>query len=103
MAHQKMNMENVYIVKEKSFVTRKVDDELVLVPLVNSVADMTRVLTLNNTGAAILEAMNGQNTVREIISQLLEIYDVQRDKLQEDVKTFIDDAILKGIIKLQSW
>ena len=94
-----MNPGDVYIVKKESFVTRKVDNEMVLVPLVNSVADMTRVLTLNDTGVAILEAMNGQNTVEEIISQLLETYNVQRERLQEDVERFIDDAILKGIIK----
>ncbi|MGQ1946921.1 PqqD family protein [Geofilum sp. OHC36d9] len=97
-----MSLREIYIVKKESFVTRKVDNEMVLVPLVNSVADMTKVLTLNDTGISILEAMNGQNTVEEIISQLLETYNVQRERLQEDVERFIENAILKGIIEPQS-
>jgi len=72
---------------------------MVIVPLVNSVADMTRVLTLNETGAAIIEALDGQRTISQVEAQLISVFDVQSDILAADLQNFILDALAKGIIE----
>jgi len=80
-------------------VVRKVGNEMVIVPLVNSVADMTRVLTLNETGAAIIEALDGQRTISQVEAQLISVFDVESDILAADLQNFILDALAKGIIE----
>lgn len=72
---------------------------MVIVPLVNSVADMTRVLTLNETGAAIIEALDGQRTISQVEEQLISVFDVESDILAADLQNFILDALAKGIIE----
>jgi virulence-associated protein VagC len=91
--------ETIYIVRDRNVVIRKVGDEMVIVPLVNSVADMTRVLTLNETGTAIIEALNGQNTINQVEEQLLQQFDVERNVLSNDLQVFIDQALDKQIIE----
>lgn len=91
--------EAIYQVRSEKVVTRKVGDEMVIVPLVNSVADMTRVLTLNETGTAIIEALNGQNTVNQVEEQLLAQFDVEQEVLSNDLQNFITEALDKQIIE----
>lgn len=78
---------------------RKVGNEMVIVPLVNSVADMTKVLTLNETGAAIIEVLDGQHTISQVEEQLISVFDVESDILAADLQNFILDALAKGIIE----
>ncbi len=93
------NTDGIFQVKNNNFVTRKVGDEMVIVPLVNSVADMTRVLTLNETGTAILEALDGQTSLKEVTSKLLDQFDVESTVLQDDLQNFITEALDKQIIE----
>jgi sulfur transfer complex TusBCD TusB component (DsrH family) len=90
---------SIYKVRSEKVVVRKVGNEMVIVPLVNSVADMTRVLTLNETGAAIIEALDGQRTISQVEAQLISVFDVQSDILAADLQNFILDALAKGIIE----
>lgn len=90
---------SIYKVRSEKVVVRKVGNEMVIVPLVNSVADMTRVLTLNETGAAIIEALDGQRTISQVEAQLISAFDVESDILAADLQNFILDALAKGIIE----
>lgn len=93
------NTDAIFQVKNNNFVTRKVGDEMVIVPLVNSVADMTRVLTLNETGTAIMEALDGKTSLKEVTTKLLDQFDVKSTVLQNDLQHFITEAIDKQIIE----
>lgn len=90
---------SIYKVRSEKVVVRKVGNEMVIVPLVNSVADMTRVLTLNETGAAVIEALDGQRTISQVEAQLISVFDVESDILAADLQNFILDALAKGIIE----
>jgi len=94
-----MDSKQVYRVVTESFVIRKVQEEMVLVPLVNNVADMTSVITLNDTAASIIECMDGKMTLNEIVLKLLATYNVDGRLLEEDVTIFITDALNKGVIE----
>lgn len=91
--------DSIFKVCSERVVTRRVGNEMVIVPLVNSVADMTKVLTLNETGAAIIEALDGQRTISQVEAQLISAFDVESDILAADLQNFILDALAKGIIE----
>ncbi len=91
--------ETIFKVKNDSFVTRKVGNEMVLVPLVDNVADMTSVITLNETGTFILEALNGENSIKQGEMKLYEAFNVEIPILQEDLQEFINQALNKNIIE----
>ena len=74
-----------------SIVTTKTGNEYVLVPVANNIADMNSVYTLNETGAFIWEHINGENSVEDIINEMMEEYEVDFLTASEDVYSFIDD------------
>jgi len=74
-----------------SVVARKTENEYVLVPVTNNIADMNCVYTLNETGAFIWEQINGTRNIEEIISILTDEYEIDNKKAEEDVFSFIDN------------
>ena len=73
-----------------SIVTRKTGNEYVLVPITNNIADMNSVYTLNETGAFIWEHIDGKRSVEEIIDELTNEYNIDKQNAESDVLTFID-------------
>jgi len=53
---------------------------------------------VNETGAYILSLCDGTRTVREIIEEMLDIYDVSREKLMGDVLRFVAELAQRGIL-----
>jgi hypothetical protein len=75
----------------KSVVTTKTGNEYVLVPVANNIADMNSMYTLNETGAFIWEHIDGNNSVEDIINELIKEYEVDRTTASADVFTFIEN------------
>lgn len=74
-----------------SVVTRKTGNEYVLVPVTDNIADMDSVYTLNETGAFLWEQMDGKKNVEEIIDDLVNEYDIDRETATSDVLLFVDN------------
>lgn len=94
-----LDLNAVFRIKSDNFVIRKIENETILVPLVSNVVDMTGVLTLNEVASSLFEAINGKNSINDIIVQLIEIYDVERNILEYDVEQFIMQAQAKQLIE----
>lgn len=77
--------------RSPSIVTRKTENEYVLVPVTNNIADMTSVYTLNETGAFIWELIDGTKSVEDLIEAVIDKYDVDQKKATKDVFCLIDD------------
>jgi hypothetical protein len=88
-----------YQLNSEDFVVRKMGNEMVLVPLSDSVADMTSVLTLNEVGSDILELLEKPATKEILLEKLLEKYDVDKETLDRDIHLFLKKALNKNIIK----
>ena len=72
---------------------------MVLIPLVNNVADMTSVLTLNEVGSSIFNLIDGKNSINTIILKLIEEYSVEVEVLKADIEHFIAQAESKNLIE----
>ncbi|MGC1392542.1 MAG: PqqD family protein [Bacteroidales bacterium] len=77
--------------RSDSVVTRKTGNEYVLVPITNNIADMNSVYTLNETGAFIWEQIDGEKSVEDIIIELTNEYDIDKQNAESDVFTFIEN------------
>lgn len=94
-----LDLNAVFRIKSDNFVIRKIENETILVPLVSNVVDMTGVLTLNEVASSLFEAINGENSINDIIVQLIDNYNVERDVLEHDVEQFIMQAQAKQLIE----
>ena len=73
---------------------RRLFDEAVLIH-----QDKAEALVLNDTAISFLEACDGERTVDEIISGMVEDFEVSAEELAADLGAFIEQLQQEGIIK----
>jgi hypothetical protein len=87
-------LERVYK-KTDSIVSRKIADELILVPIRQNVGDLESIYTLNETAARIWELIDGKTTVREIRERIVEEFEVTSEEAEKDLVEHLQQ--LQGI------
>ena len=76
---------------KKNFVARSVNNELVLVPLKNQVADMTALFNLNEVGQFIWNEIQEGITFDSLVEKIVSAYDVEKDIAKEDLQSFLSE------------
>ena len=84
-------------------VAREIEGELIIVPLVAGVGDMEDELyTLNETGRAIWERLDGSRTVGEIAADLARDYEAPPEVMEADVSGLLGElSKRKMVVKLK--
>lgn len=77
--------------KKSQFAARTVGAEKVLVPLKQSIAHMNTMYTLNEVGAYIWDSIHAQSTEEELISAIVDEFDIDRETSRHDVLQFIEN------------
>jgi hypothetical protein len=79
--------------KNKDFVTREIDDELILMPIYNTNKDINQMYTLNESAAKMWSLIDGANTVEVIVKNVSEEYDADAQQIEKDVQEFVKDML----------
>ena len=87
-----MELDDVYT-RNDHVVSRRIVDELILVPIRNNVADAETLYTLNEVGARVYELIDGKRPVRDIVSAIVSEFDVTGDEARADVLEFIEQLL----------
>ena len=85
-----MNINEIAAAKS-NFVARAVDEELVLVPLRNNVADMTEIFNLNEVGHFIWNEIQEGATRESLTEKIVSESEVESDVAREDLEAFLSD------------
>ena len=85
-----MNINEIAAAK-LNFVARAVDEELVLVPLRNNVADMTEIFNLNEVGHFIWNEIQEGATLESLTERIVSEYEVESEIAREDLEAFLSD------------
>lgn len=91
-----MDIQTLFQIKSK-FVTRKVDNELIIVPLSGNVAQMNELFTLNETGGFIWENTSENTTTDELQNAMIEAFVIDKETAKRDIETFLKqmDILIK--------
>lgn len=84
--------------QDGSIVSRRIEDEVILVPIRQNVADLESIYTLNEVGALIWEEIDGQRTTAEILALTVEEFEVSEEEAQKDLTEFIEQLSSIGAI-----
>lgn len=84
--------------KDDTIVGRRLDDEIILVPVRRNIGDLNNIYVLNDVGARIWELIDGKREVSEIIGIIKEEFDSPED-VERDVIEFITDLERIGAIR----
>jgi hypothetical protein len=92
-----MGLDSVYARSDR-VVSRKIVDELILVPIRQSVADMEALYTVNEVGARVYDLIDGQRRLREIVETIVDEFDVSFETAEKDVGDLIAQLLsIEGI------
>lgn len=86
--------------RSENMVFRKIEDEIILVPIKNNVGDMGFIFNLNQMGAFIWDLLDGTNRLVEVRDKILDEFDVSSEQAERDLKEFVDQ--LKQIDGIQA-
>lgn len=75
--------------QDDSIVSRRIEDEVILVPIRQNVADLESIYTLNEVGAYVWEQIDGQRTTTEILALMVREFEVSEEEAQKDLTDFI--------------
>jgi len=83
-------------------VARKIEGEMIIIPMVAGIGDLEDELyTLNKTGQAVWEKLNGIKSIRVIVDELAAEYLAPIETIQEDVLGIIGELARRRIIELK--
>ncbi len=86
--------------KDQSIVSRKIADEVILVPIRRNVGDLESIYNLDEIGARIWDLIDGKKKIKEIKAILLEEFNATDEQLTSDLKDYIGQLEAIGGIKL---
>ena len=83
-------------------VARMIEGELILVPIAAGVGDIEDALfTLNETGRAIWQRLDGMRTLREIAAELAAEYDSEPGTIEDDILGLVSELLSRRMILSQ--
>jgi hypothetical protein len=92
-----MELDSIFA-RNESVVSRKIVDELILVPIRKNVAEMETLYTLNEVGARVYELIDGERRVKDIVDSIVSEFDVERGEAESDVREFIEQLVaIEGV------
>lgn len=93
-----IKIESIYIPSSK-IVTRKIEDEIIIVPIEDGFADLNDAMfSLNETGQAVWEKLDSHKSVENICSDLVDEFDAEYETLKKDVVDLLDELYEKKLI-----
>ena len=97
-----MELDSVYARNDR-VVSRRIVDELILVPIRKSVAEMETLYTLNDVGARVYDLIDGHRRVREIVEAIVSEFAVTAEAAEADVREFIAQLLqIESIREIES-
>ena len=92
-----MELSTVYR-RNQRVISRKIVDELILVPVRESVVEMERLYTLNDVAARIYELIDGERSVGDIADAIASEFEVTLEEARTDVSGFLEQLLsIEGI------
>jgi hypothetical protein len=80
-------------------VARDIAGELIIVPLASGIGDLEdELFTLNDTGRAIWEKLDGKRTLRQVAAALAEEYEASAEEIETDVVGLVGELFKRGIV-----
>ena len=81
-------------------VSRVIEGEVIIVPLVSGIGDADDDLfSLNETGRDIWDRLDGQTTVAAILDTLAAEYDAPRDTIAAETTALLSELLTRGMIR----
>lgn len=83
---------------EKNLILREIAGEYILIPTGSLALKFTGVFAISSLGVSVWKLLEADKTYEQIITDLLEEYEVDRETLERDVSEFLDSLRKKELL-----
>ena len=95
---EKLTIEAICVPSE-DVVAREIEGELIIVPIASGIGDMEDELyTLNETGKAIWDRLDGARPLRQIAAELAIEYEASAADLERDVLGLVGELVRRKML-----
>lgn len=96
-----VSLDDVFAQSE-DVVSRIIEDELIIVPLVSGIGESDEDLySLNQTGRALWSRLDGVRTLQQIADEMLEEFDTTVDTIEKDLIGLIDELVNRKLVSVR--
>jgi hypothetical protein len=93
-----MNLEHKFRKKE-TIANRAIADEFFLVPVCGQPSDMQKIFILNSLAAFIWQHLDGEHTLDELLTEIVENFAVDREQATQDAVEFIEQLLEQNLLE----
>ena len=83
----------------EGFCIRKILDETVIIPTGKAAHCLSGLISVNETGEFIFELLQTEQTMESLVAEMLEEFEVEKEKAEEDVEAFVKVLIENGMLE----
>jgi hypothetical protein len=94
----KVELDKAYIPSEE-VVARVIEGEMIIVPLTSGIGDMEdELFSLNATGRAVWDRLNGRDSLQTIIADLDRAYEARPNQIEQDVLGLMEELARRKMV-----
>ncbi|MCU0666418.1 MAG: PqqD family protein [Candidatus Omnitrophica bacterium] len=80
-------------------VARQVQGEFIIIPITSGVGDEEdAIFTLNETGKAVWDKLDGKKTLKSIINELVKEFDAPLEEIEKDILGITSELLKKKML-----
>lgn len=93
-----MHNHHAQFIRNQEVVSRKIEGELIIVPIRSGVGDLNSLYTLNPVGSALWDFMAEKHTVGEMVNRVCNEFEVTEAQAEQDIETFLDSLLEEKLV-----
>lgn len=94
----KVLLNSVYV-PSQDVVAREIEGELIIIPLTSGIGDLgDELYTLNETGRAIWQSLDGKRSLQEVIASLKDEFEASNDDIEKDVPGLVAELLRRKML-----
>jgi hypothetical protein len=86
-------------IRNQEVVSRKIEGELIIVPVRSGVGDLNSLYTLNPVGSVLWDFMNEGHTIREMVERVCNEFEVTTTQAEKDIQAFLDSLLEEKLVQ----
>lgn len=85
--------------RDPDIISRRIDNEAILVPVKKNIADFEGIFTLNEVGAFVWDLIDPERDIESIKEKVLDEFDISSKEAGRDIAEFVKSLEKTGNIK----
>lgn len=90
---------DVRFIRNHEVVCRKIEGELIIVPIRRGVGDLNSLYTLNPVGSVLWDYMAEVHTVAEMVQRICDEFEVSTTQARQDIEAFLDSLVEEKLVQ----